>query len=141
MATAMATGMVMATGTGMVMATAMVMETATAMAMATGMGTSTRLRRSKTRYGTCSMRRTGGLAIVTISLTACGATGSDVSAFRVCPPVIDYGADFREQAAGELASLPEGSAIAGMLADYAVMREQARACGRAATRPAGSGGG
>ena len=30
--------------------------------------------------------------------------------------------------AGELAVLPEGSAIAEMQADYAVMREQARAC-------------
>ena len=45
-----------------------------------------------------------------------------------CPPVPDYSAAFQAQAAEELALLPEGSAIAEMLRDYAVMREQARAC-------------
>jgi hypothetical protein len=32
------------------------------------------------------------------------------------------------QAAEELALLPEGSAIAEMISDYAVMREQAQIC-------------
>lgn len=32
------------------------------------------------------------------------------------------------RAAEELALLPEGSVIAEMLSDYAVLREQARAC-------------
>lgn len=45
----------------------------------------------------------------------------------MCPPVVEYSREFQEQAAEELALLPEGSAIAEMLSDYAVMRQQARA--------------
>jgi hypothetical protein len=45
-----------------------------------------------------------------------------------CPPVVEYSRELQAKAAEDLASLPEGSAIAEMLADYAVMREQARAC-------------
>jgi len=48
----------------------------------------------------------------------------------VCPPVVEYSRAFQARAADEIVSLPEGAAIAQMLADYAVMREQARACGR-----------
>jgi hypothetical protein len=44
------------------------------------------------------------------------------------PPVVAYSPDFLARAADELASLPAGSAIEQMLADYQVMREQARAC-------------
>jgi hypothetical protein len=47
----------------------------------------------------------------------------------VCPPVVVYGAEFQARAAEEVQALPEGSAIVEMLSDYAVMREQARACG------------
>ena len=47
-----------------------------------------------------------------------------------CPPVVTYSRDFLARAAGELASLPAGSAIEQMLADYQVMRDQARACAR-----------
>ena len=36
--------------------------------------------------------------------------------------------EIHDAAADELAWLPEGSIIAEMLTDYAVMREQARAC-------------
>jgi hypothetical protein len=45
-----------------------------------------------------------------------------------CPPVVDYGAGMQVQAAAELLVLPEGSAVATLLGDYAVMRDQARAC-------------
>ena len=38
------------------------------------------------------------------------------------------------RAADELNLLPDGSAIAEMLSDYAVMREQARACADRKTR-------
>jgi hypothetical protein len=41
---------------------------------------------------------------------------------------VEYSAEFRVRAAGELELLPEGSAIVEMLDDYAVMREQARGC-------------
>jgi hypothetical protein len=42
--------------------------------------------------------------------------------------VVEYGREFQALAAEELARLPEGSMIMEMLADYAVMREQARSC-------------
>jgi hypothetical protein len=41
---------------------------------------------------------------------------------------VEYSAEFQARAAEVLALLPEGSAIGEMLADYAVMRDQARAC-------------
>ena len=47
----------------------------------------------------------------------------------MCPPVVEYGREFQARAAEDLALLPQGSAVAEMLSDYAVMREQARVCG------------
>ena len=44
------------------------------------------------------------------------------------PILVHYGAEFRERAAGEIALLPGDSAIVEMLSDYAVMRDQVRAC-------------
>jgi hypothetical protein len=41
---------------------------------------------------------------------------------------VEYSREFHVQAADDLALLPETSAIVEMLGDYAVMREQARAC-------------
>ena len=76
----------------------------------------------------CWRRRLAALALATSSLGACATGGSEPTAVPVCPPVPDYSAAFQAQAAEELALLPEGSAIAEMLRDYAVMREQARAC-------------
>lgn len=43
-------------------------------------------------------------------------------------PVVEYDQAFLDRASGELNLLPEGSAIENMLADYVVMRDQARAC-------------
>jgi hypothetical protein len=40
----------------------------------------------------------------------------------------EYSREFQARAAEELAVLPDGSAIAEMMADSAVMREQARTC-------------
>jgi hypothetical protein len=57
----------------------------------------------------------------------CATARSDGSP---CPPVVAYSPDFLVRAAGELKSLPAGSAIEQMLADYQVMRDQARACER-----------
>jgi hypothetical protein len=42
--------------------------------------------------------------------------------------VVEYGREFQARAADEFNLLPEGSAIVEMLADYSVMRDQARAC-------------
>lgn len=76
----------------------------------------------------CSMRRLAALAIATISLTGCATVASDSRVAAVCPPVVEYSRDFQARAADELDLLPEGSAIAEMLADYSVIRDQARAC-------------
>jgi hypothetical protein len=42
--------------------------------------------------------------------------------------VVTYSAELQAEVAGEVEALPEGSALVGLLSDYAVMREQARAC-------------
>ncbi|WP_240637934.1 hypothetical protein [Paracoccus aestuarii] len=47
---------------------------------------------------------------------------------RRCPPVVEYDHEFQARAAEEVVLLPDRSAIAAMLADYSVMRDQARAC-------------
>lgn len=76
----------------------------------------------------CSMQRRVVLTIATSLLTGCATVGTDGGALRTCPPVVAYSREFQAQAAQELVLLPEGSAVAEMLSDYAVMREQARAC-------------
>lgn len=52
--------------------------------------------------------------------------GSDARA--PCPPVVDYTAADQARAANEVEALPDGTVIVRMLSDYAVLREQARAC-------------
>ena len=44
------------------------------------------------------------------------------------PPGSSTSREFQARADEELVSLPEGSAVAEMVSDYAVMGEQARAC-------------
>ncbi|RME99203.1 MAG: hypothetical protein D6773_13270 [Alphaproteobacteria bacterium] len=81
-----------------------------------------------TSYAGCLMRRLAALAIATISLTGCAMVASEPRMATVCPPVVEYSREFQTRAAGELDLLSEGSAIAEMLADYSVMRDQARSC-------------
>ncbi|WGG59346.1 hypothetical protein [Brucella intermedia] len=76
----------------------------------------------------CSMRQLAVLVIVTISLTGCATVASDLRITTICPPVVEYSREFQARAADELDLLPEGSALAEMLADYSVMRDQARSC-------------
>lgn len=64
--------------------------------------------------------------LATIWLSGCATVGSDGSGPGACPPVVEYSREFQARAAEELELLPEGSAIAEMMSDYAVMREQAR---------------
>jgi hypothetical protein len=59
-------------------------------------------------------------------LTGCAMAGSDARA--PCPPVVDYTAADQARAAGEVEALPEGAVIVRMLGDYAVLRDQVRAC-------------
>ena len=76
----------------------------------------------------CSRRRRVALVIATSLLSGCATVGSDPPIDIVCPPVVQYNREAQARAAEELATLPEGSAIAEMLSDYAVMREQMSAC-------------
>ena len=76
----------------------------------------------------CWKRRLVVLAIVASLPSGCGTAGSDRSAAAVCPPVVEYGAELQAAAAAEVETLPAGSAVAVLLSDYAVMRDQARAC-------------
>ena len=76
----------------------------------------------------CSMPRLVVLAIALISLTGCATVASEPRVATVCPPVIEYSREFQARAAEELGMLQERSAIAEMLADYSVLRDQARAC-------------
>ncbi len=75
----------------------------------------------------CWRRRLATLAIATSWLAAC-ATGGSEPPLAVCPPVVEYSPEFQARAADELTLLPGEPAIMMMLSDYAVMREQARAC-------------
>ena len=61
-----------------------------------------------------------------IFLTGCAGVTSDAPP-GVCPPVVEYSQAAQARVAEEVAALPEGALIPGWLADYAVLREQARA--------------
>ena len=76
----------------------------------------------------CWRRRRVALAIVTIWLSGCARGASDGCGPVASPPFVEYSREFQARAAEELALLPEDSAIAEMLSDYVVLREQARAC-------------
>lgn len=84
----------------------------------------------------CSMPRLAALAIAMSSLNACATVASEPRVTTVCPPVVEYSREFQARAAEELGSLPDGFAIAEMLSDYAVMRDQSRACRQQGKRPA-----
>lgn len=88
----------------------------------------------------CSTRRLAALAIATSLLSACATAGSEPRMIAVCPTVVEYSREFQARAADELDLLPEGSAIAEMLADYSVMREQARVCSPGSRRKGGLAG-
>ena len=76
----------------------------------------------------CWRPRLAVLAIATSLLSGCATVRSEDGRLATCPPVVEYSREFQAQAAEDLALLPEGSAIAEMLADYAVVQEQTRAC-------------
>ena len=76
----------------------------------------------------CWKRRLAALVIATSLLSGCATVGSSPPIGIVCPPVVQYSREAQARAAEELALLPDGSAIAELLADYSVMRDQARAC-------------
>ena len=75
----------------------------------------------------CSMRRAIVLAGAAISLSGC-ATASSERRSIACMPVPEYRQEFLDRAADEVEQLQEGTAIVGILEDYAVMRAQGRVC-------------
>ena len=75
----------------------------------------------------CSMPPLAVLALAMISLSGCAGAGSE-AALGACPPAAEYSRAEQAQAAAEVEAMPEGAVIERMLSDYAVMREQARAC-------------
>ena len=74
---------------------------------------------------TSSRLRAAVLAIAASKLAGCATERSDGAP---CPPVVAYSPEFLARAADELDVLPPGSAIEQMLADYQMIRDQARAC-------------
>ena len=67
------------------------------------------------------------LAAATIFLSGCAGVSSDAPP-GACPPVVAYSQAEQARVAKEVAALPEGALIPDWLADYAVLRDQARAC-------------
>uniref|UniRef100_UPI00356890C4 hypothetical protein n=1 Tax=Roseovarius sp. TaxID=1486281 RepID=UPI00356890C4 len=59
--------------------------------------------------------------------SGCAGVSSDARP-SACPPVVAYSPAEQARVAEEVAALPERAAIIGWLADYAVLRDQARAC-------------
>ena len=75
----------------------------------------------------CWTQPRAALAAATIFLTACAGASSDTPR-KACPPVVEYSRVEQVLVATEVDALPEGAVIAEWLADYAVLRAQARAC-------------
>ena len=75
----------------------------------------------------CSMPPAAVPLVAVLWLTGCATDGSDANV--LCPPVVPYSAADQARAAAEVATLPEGAVVIRMLSDYAVLRDQARACG------------
>ena len=75
----------------------------------------------------CSMPPRIALGIAMLSLAACATDGSEVPV-AACPPVPAYDAALLERTAAEVEALPEGAVVLVLLADCAVLRNQARAC-------------
>ena len=70
----------------------------------------------------------GATAVIRWASRRGAPAGFEAGGFSACPPVVEYSREFQERAAEELALLPEGTAIAEMMGDYTVMRQQARLC-------------
>jgi hypothetical protein len=74
----------------------------------------------------CSMPPPVALLTVMLWLTGCAMEGSETNA--PCPPAVEYSSADQARAADEVEALPEGAVIVRMLSDYAVLRDQTRAC-------------
>ena len=59
----------------------------------------------------CWKQQLAALAIVTSLLSGCATVSSEDGRLATCPPVIEYGREFRARAAEELVSLSEKSSF------------------------------
>jgi hypothetical protein len=75
----------------------------------------------------CSMPPAAVPLVAVLWLSACATDGSNADV--LCPPVVPCSAADQARAAAEVATLPEGAVVIRMLSDYAVLRDQALACG------------
>ena len=65
----------------------------------------------------------GSLALLAMLSSGCGST-----VFDACPTIVIYPPEIQDRAADELAALPPEAVLGHMMADYAGLRDQARAC-------------
>ena len=75
----------------------------------------------------CWMQPPVALAAAEIFFTGCAGVNSDALP-GACPPVVEYSQAEQARVAEEVPALPEGALIPGWLANFTVLREQARAC-------------
>jgi hypothetical protein len=75
----------------------------------------------------CWTQQAAALAAAMIFLTGCEGVGFDATV-KPCPPVVEYSRAEQAIVAEELAAMPQGAMIENWLVDYAVLREQVRAC-------------
>lgn len=76
----------------------------------------------------CWRRQLAVLVVATSWLTGCATAGFEANGLAACPPVVEYSREFQARAAKEIARLPDRSAVVEMMGDYAVTRDQLRAC-------------
>lgn len=74
----------------------------------------------------CWMPPAAAPLIAALWLTGCAKESSDGQV--PCPPVVEYSATDQTHAAAEIEALSESAVVVGMLSDYAVLRDQVRAC-------------
>lgn len=67
------------------------------------------------------------LLIAMLWFSGCATDGSDRPG-QLCPPVVEYSVADQAQAADDVETMSEASMVVRMLSDYAVLREQTRAC-------------
>jgi hypothetical protein len=74
--------------------------------------------------------RIGAAVIMLLGVGACAnrEPSNAIASAAGCPPVRNYSDEFRKRAVAELDLLPANSAVEEMLTDYAVLRQQIRAC-------------
>lgn len=64
--------------------------------------------------------------IVASFLSGCATANSDLT--RACPPIKNYSKAVQKQMADELDTLPADSMLVAAMQDYALLREQIKAC-------------